>query len=46
MWALAVLFHAKVFINNVQCCRPESNTPIPQQAVHGRGLTAYDTVAV
>ncbi|XP_046962719.1 Down syndrome cell adhesion molecule-like protein Dscam2 isoform X32 [Vanessa cardui] len=27
--------------------RPESNTPIPQQAVHGRGgLTAYDTVAV
>ncbi|CAH2265758.1 jg7946 [Pararge aegeria aegeria] len=27
--------------------RPEANTPIPQQAVHGRGgLTAYDTVAV
>ncbi|XP_050561823.1 cell adhesion molecule Dscam2 isoform X49 [Spodoptera frugiperda] len=26
--------------------RPEATTPIPQQAVHGRGLTAYDTVAV
>ncbi|XP_026315571.1 Down syndrome cell adhesion molecule-like protein Dscam2 isoform X4 [Hyposmocoma kahamanoa] len=26
--------------------RPEASTPIPQQAVHGRGLTAYDTVAV
>uniref|UniRef100_A0A2A4JHC1 Down syndrome cell adhesion molecule-like protein Dscam2 n=1 Tax=Heliothis virescens TaxID=7102 RepID=A0A2A4JHC1_HELVI len=27
--------------------RPEAATPIPQQAVHGRGgLTAYDTVAV
>ncbi|XP_038214402.1 Down syndrome cell adhesion molecule-like protein Dscam2 isoform X25 [Zerene cesonia] len=26
--------------------RPEANTPIPQQAIHGRGLTAYDTVAV
>ncbi|XP_039751106.1 Down syndrome cell adhesion molecule-like protein Dscam2 isoform X5 [Pararge aegeria] len=27
--------------------QPEANTPIPQQAVHGRGgLTAYDTVAV
>ncbi|XP_059046508.1 cell adhesion molecule Dscam2 isoform X26 [Achroia grisella] len=27
--------------------RPEAATPIPQQAIHGRGgLTAYDTVAV
>ncbi|XP_060803989.1 cell adhesion molecule Dscam2 isoform X45 [Amyelois transitella] len=26
--------------------RPETTTPIPQQAIHGRGLTAYDTVAV
>ncbi|XP_063395061.1 cell adhesion molecule Dscam2 isoform X7 [Cydia fagiglandana] len=26
--------------------RPEATTPVPQQAVHGRGLTAYDTVAV
>ncbi|KAJ0175513.1 hypothetical protein K1T71_008672 [Dendrolimus kikuchii] len=26
--------------------RPEAATPVPQQAVHGRGLTAYDTVAV
>nr|XP_034826853.1 Down syndrome cell adhesion molecule-like protein Dscam2 [Maniola hyperantus] len=27
--------------------QPEATTPIPQQAVHGRGgLTAYDTVAV
>ncbi|XP_048480568.1 Down syndrome cell adhesion molecule-like protein Dscam2 isoform X8 [Plutella xylostella] len=27
--------------------RPEGSTPVPQQAIHGRGgLTAYDTVAV
>ncbi|XP_064292543.1 cell adhesion molecule Dscam1 isoform X37 [Plodia interpunctella] len=26
--------------------RPEAATPVPQQAIHGRGLTAYDTVAV
>ncbi|XP_061703813.1 cell adhesion molecule Dscam2 isoform X16 [Cydia pomonella] len=26
--------------------RPEATTPVPQQAGHGRGLTAYDTVAV
>ncbi|XP_048007664.1 Down syndrome cell adhesion molecule-like protein Dscam2 isoform X34 [Leguminivora glycinivorella] len=26
--------------------RPEASTPVAQQAVHGRGLTAYDTVAV
>lgn len=45
--AIYLCLYIYILIYCVAHFRPEATTPIPQQAVHGRGgLTAYDTVAV
>lgn len=44
---MVICLYDRCFDDVQSIFRPEANTPIPQQTIHGRGgLTAYDTVAV